>query len=86
MGTPTAGPARMTRGIWFMSRPGFYAAPIGAPAALSLSGLMGFLSERVRANQPGTSPTVAGFPAGRAVAALTGASLLGTVSECRGHR
>ncbi len=64
----------------------FYAAPIGAPAALSLSGLMGFLSERVRANQPGTSPTVAGFPAGRAVAALTGASLLGTVSECRGHR
>jgi heme/copper-type cytochrome/quinol oxidase subunit 3 len=59
----------------------FYAAPIGAPAALSLSGLMGFLSERVRANQPGTSPTVAGFSAGRAVAALTGASLLGTVGE-----
>ncbi len=28
----------------------FYSAPIGAPAALSLSGLKGFLSERVRAN------------------------------------
>ena len=59
----------------------FYSAPIGAPAALSLSGLMGFLSERVRANRPGTSPTIAGYPAGRAVAALTGASLLGTVGE-----
>ncbi|HTZ69863.1 MAG TPA: hypothetical protein VMB71_04345 [Acetobacteraceae bacterium] len=59
----------------------FYAAPIGAPAALSLSGLMGFLSERVRANRPGSSPIVCGFSAGRAVAALTSASLLGTVSE-----
>jgi hypothetical protein len=59
----------------------FYSAPIGAPAALSLSGLMGFLSERVRANRPGMPPTVAGFSAGRAVAALTGASLLGTVGE-----
>ena len=59
----------------------FYSAPIGAPAALSLSGLMGFLSERVRANQPGTSPKVGGYSAGRAVAALTGASLLGTVGE-----
>ena len=35
----------------------FYSAPIGAPAALSLSGLMGFLSERVRNNRPGTRPT-----------------------------
>lgn len=59
----------------------FYSAPIGAPAALSLSGLMGFLSERVRANVPGTQPKVAGYSAGRAVAALTGASLLGTVGE-----
>ncbi len=59
----------------------FYSAPIGAPAALSLSGLMGFLSERVRDNQPGTSPTIAGYSAGRAVAALTSASLLGTMGE-----
>ena len=59
----------------------FYAAPIGAPAALSLSGLMGFLSERVRANRPGLLPTVFGFSAGRAVAALTSLSLLGTVGE-----
>jgi hypothetical protein len=59
----------------------FYSAPIGAPAALSLSGLMGFLSERVRDNKPGTSPKIAGCSAGRAVAALTSASLLGTMGE-----
>ncbi len=43
----------------------FYAAPLGAPAAISLSGLVGFLAERVRDNQPGTLPTVLGLPAGR---------------------
>ncbi len=59
----------------------FYSAPIGAPAAISLSGLMGFLGERVRDNEPGTRPMVAGLPAGRVVAALTGASLLGTTAE-----
>lgn len=59
----------------------FYSAPIGAPAALSLSGLMGWLSERVRDNRPGTRPTVVGVPAGRAVAGLTSASLAGTVGE-----
>jgi len=59
----------------------FYSAPIGAPAALSLSGLMGFLSERVRDNEPGTSPKIAGTSAGRTVAALTAASLLGTMGE-----
>ena len=30
----------------------FYSAPLGAPAAMSLSGLMGFLAERVRDNRP----------------------------------
>jgi hypothetical protein len=59
----------------------FYSAPIGAPTALSLSGLMGFLAERVRDNQPGAPPTIAGYPAGRAVAALTAVALLGTVGE-----
>jgi len=59
----------------------FYAAPIGAPLALVLSGLMGFLAERVRDNQPGTLPTIFGASAGRAVAAATAAGLLGTVGE-----
>jgi hypothetical protein len=59
----------------------FYSAPIGAPAALFLSGGVGFLAERVRDNPPGTEPTIAGLPAGRVVAAATGAGLLGTVGE-----
>ena len=59
----------------------FYSAPIGAPAALVLSGLLGFLAERVRNNKPGTLPTILGLPAGRALAATTGAGLLGTVGE-----
>ena len=59
----------------------FYSAPLGAPAALVLSGLMGFLAERVRDNEPGTLPTVLGLSAGRAIAAATGAGILGTVGE-----
>ena len=59
----------------------FYSAPLGAPAALVLSGLMGFLAERVRSNTPGTPPTILGLPAGRALAATTGVGLLGTVGE-----
>ncbi|WP_254073378.1 hypothetical protein [Acidisphaera sp. S103] len=59
----------------------FYSAPIGAPAALLLSGGVGFLAERVRDNKPGTDPLIAGLPAGRVVAAATGAGLLGTVAE-----
>lgn len=59
----------------------FYSAPLGAPAAISLSGLMGFLAERVRDNPPGTSPTIAGVDAGRFVAGLVGASLIGTTAE-----
>lgn len=59
----------------------FYAAPIGAPAALVLSGLLGFTAERVRDNRPGDVPTVLGFPAGRLTALLTSAGLLGTTGE-----
>jgi hypothetical protein len=59
----------------------FYSAPIGAPAALILSGAMGFLAERVRDTPPGTKPTIGGIPAGRAVAAAASAGLLGTVAE-----
>ncbi len=59
----------------------FYSAPIGAPAALSLSGAMGFLAERVRDTRPGLPPFILGLPAGRVVAAATGAGLLGTVAE-----
>lgn len=59
----------------------FYRAPLGAPAAMSLSGLIGFLSERLRDNLPGRAPKIAGVDAGRVIAGLTGASLLGTTAE-----
>ena len=58
----------------------FYGAPIGAPAAILLSGLFGVYSERLRGSN-GPIPRVLGLPAGRALAALTGAGLLGTSGE-----
>ena len=59
----------------------FYSAPLGAPAAMSLSGLMGFLAERVRDNRPEGEPRVFGMPAARVVAAATSLSMLGTTAE-----
>jgi hypothetical protein len=59
----------------------FYSAPIGAPAALMLSGATGFLAERVRDTVPGEAPTMAGLSAGRVVGAATALGLLGTVGE-----
>jgi hypothetical protein len=59
----------------------FYSAPIGAPTALTLSGALGFLAERVRDTRPGIAPTIGGISAGRVVAAATGLGLLGTVGE-----
>ena len=59
----------------------FYGAPLGAPAAISLAGMTGFLAERVRDNAPGAPPDVLGLPAGRVVAALTGVGLVGTAME-----
>lgn len=59
----------------------FYSAPIGAPAALILSGGMGYMAERVRDTPPGETPTIGGISAGRAVAAATSVGLLGTMGE-----
>ena len=59
----------------------FYAAPIGAPMAIFLSGMLGATAERVRHNLPGTTPAVFGWPAGRVVAGVTSLGLLGTVGE-----
>ncbi|MBE7213187.1 MAG: hypothetical protein INR65_19410, partial [Gluconacetobacter diazotrophicus] len=59
----------------------FYQAPLGAPAALTLSGLLGFLGERARDNVPGTAPKILGLPAGRAIGAVTGAGIVGTATE-----
>jgi len=59
----------------------FYAAPLGAPAALGLSGVLGAAAERVRATPPGRRPALLGVPAGRALAALASVGLFGTVGE-----
>jgi hypothetical protein len=59
----------------------FYGAPLGAPSALLLSGVLGFMSERIRHSEEKTSPRFLGLPADRLTAALTAAGLLGTSAE-----
>lgn len=59
----------------------FYGAPLGAPAALSLAGLIGLAADRVRDIDPAQSPKLLGLPAGRALAGLTGAGIAATVGE-----
>jgi hypothetical protein len=58
----------------------FYAAPIGAPLALTLAGILGVTAERVRDADP-EQPRLAGLPAGRTLALATVAMLLGTTAE-----
>lgn len=58
----------------------FYAAPLGAPTALLLSGGLGAIAERLR-NQPSWKPRLAGMRAGRALALAAGAGLIGTTGE-----
>jgi hypothetical protein len=59
----------------------FYGAPIGAPFAILLSGLLGASAEQVRDTRVGREPRAFGLPAGRILAAVTGAGLLGTAGE-----
>ncbi len=59
----------------------FYGAPIGAPSAIALAGLLGFFAERVRHTRPGEAPRVLGVPGPDALAALVSLGILGTVAE-----
>src|SRR5689334_12781812 len=59
----------------------FYGAPLGAPMAILLSGLVGYCSERVRATPAGRTPRIFRLPAGRTLAAVTSGGLLGTSGE-----
>ena len=70
------------------SRPGgygwlnfFYAAPFGAPAALSLAGLIGWSAERLDPARPAGEQHILGLPFGRAMAGVVGFGLAGTVAE-----
>jgi hypothetical protein len=59
----------------------FYRAPLGAPMAILLSGLIGYCSERVRETPKGATPKIFDVPAGRAMAAVASGGLLGTSGE-----
>jgi hypothetical protein len=60
----------------------FYGAPLGAPAALMLSGMAGLTGDRLAGNaKRHGEATLLGMPAGRVVAGLTSLGLLGTVGE-----
>jgi hypothetical protein len=55
----------------------FYAAPLGAPAALSLAGMLGLAARAVGRG----APVLARLPRGRALCALAAAGLAGTSAE-----
>jgi hypothetical protein len=59
----------------------FYAAPIGAPAALSLSGAIGLAADELAASETPARLTLFGVPVGRALSALSAFGLIGTVGE-----
>jgi hypothetical protein len=59
----------------------FYSAPVGAPMALALAGVLGRGAERVRDTPVLARANVLGLPAGRALAGITAAGLAGTVGE-----
>ncbi|MBV8261220.1 MAG: hypothetical protein JO239_09760, partial [Paraburkholderia sp.] len=58
----------------------FYGAPVGAPFALLLSGVLGAIAENLR-DEPANDPRLFGMPAGKALALVVGAGLLGTAAE-----
>lgn len=59
----------------------FYGAPVGAPFAILLSGLLGAAAEQVRDTKPGQVPSVFRGPAGRIMALVAGLGLFGTTAE-----
>jgi hypothetical protein len=59
----------------------FYAAPVGAPMALTLAGLLGRGAERVRDTPRYRRAAILGLPAGRLLAVISAAGLGGTVGE-----
>lgn len=56
----------------------FYGAPVGAPAALALAGLLGFAAGRVERVPDGE---LVGLPADRVLAGLIASGIAGTVGE-----
>ncbi len=59
----------------------FYGAPLGAPYALILAGVMGTAAEHARGSRHRDKLRLFGLPAGRTLAALTSMGIVGTVAE-----
>jgi hypothetical protein len=59
----------------------FYGAPLGAPSAILLSGVLGLMAERVRGANFAQPIRFFGLPAGRLIAAITAGGLLGATAE-----
>ena len=59
----------------------FYAAPVGAPAALTLAGALGWSAERLRAQPTRGNARLFGMPADRALATVSAVGLAGTAAE-----
>ncbi len=59
----------------------FYAAPIGAPVALALAGLLGRSAEQLRETQAVRIATLFGMPAGRVLAGVSAVGIAGTAAE-----
>jgi hypothetical protein len=59
----------------------FYAAPIGAPFALTLAGVLGRGSEKARALEHQRTDKTLGVPLQRLLAAVSAAGLMGTAGE-----
>jgi hypothetical protein len=59
----------------------FYGAPLGAPAAIALSGLLGAAAERIRDTDADQAPRILGYPAARMSAAIAALGMFGTTGE-----
>jgi hypothetical protein len=59
----------------------FYAAPLGAPVALTLAGTLGWSAEQLRRQPAHGNARLLGMPAHRALAAVSAAGLAGTAAE-----
>ena len=59
----------------------FYAAPIGAPVALTLAGFLGRGAEKARAVRAGRPTRTLGLPLQRLLAAVSAAGIFGTAGE-----
>jgi hypothetical protein len=59
----------------------FYAAPVGAPAALTLAGVLGLSAEKLREEPAGRGARLLGMRADRVLTAVSAVGLVGSAAE-----